>query len=232
MVAGLAQTGSVPADTFSCDTDDQVLNAPYSARHRITSVERRADGSVKKEEASESVARDSQGRRYRAGESHWTYLDAGKPVVKSEMLYQIVDPVARTDTKWDTTSRQVKVIHWSESASTAGAADPRCQAINAFLNPDQGDHGENLGSRAFGGVAALGTRTAYKVPGEGRNGRPLYAVHEKWYCPELKIVVLETTDDPHSGSWRNELVDIIRGEPDVKQYRPPRDYEVQDVGER
>lgn len=127
VVAGLAQTGSVPADTFSCDTDDQVLNAPYSARHRITSVERRADGSVKKEEASESVARDSQGRRYRAGESHWTYLDAGKPVVKSEMLYQIVDPVARTDTKWDTTSRQVKVIHWSESASTAGAADPRCQ---------------------------------------------------------------------------------------------------------
>jgi hypothetical protein len=48
-------------------------------------------------------------------------------------------------------------------------------------------------------------------------------------CPELKIVVLETNDDPRSGTTRNELVGIAREEPDVAKYRPPADYVVHDV---
>jgi hypothetical protein len=56
----------------------------------------------------------------------------------------------------------------------------------------------------------------------------LKVVHERWYCPELRIVVLETNDDPRSASWRNFVV-IVRGEPDVRQYRPPADYAVQHV---
>ena len=43
----------------------------------------------------------------------------------------------------------------------------------------------------------------------------MVVVHETWYCPELKIVILETNDDPRSGETRNELVNIVRGEPDV-----------------
>jgi hypothetical protein len=62
-----------------------------------------------------------------------------------------------------------------------------------------------------------------------RNGKALSVVHEKWYCPELKIVVLETNDDPQRGTTRNELVGILRGEPDVTKYRPPADYIVRDV---
>jgi len=57
----------------------------------------------------------------------------------------------------------------------------------------------------------------------------LSVVHENWYCPELKIVVLETNDDPRSGRTRDELVDIVRGEPDVTKYQPPAGYVVQDV---
>ena len=43
------------------------------------------------------------------------------------------------------------------------------------------------------------------------------------------IVILETNDDPRSGKTRNELADIVRGEPDVTQYRPPADYVVREL---
>jgi hypothetical protein len=58
---------------------------------------------------------------------------------------------------------------------------------------------------------------------------PIVVVHETWYCPELRIVILETNDDPRSGETRNELVNIVRGEPNVTKYQPPADYIVHQV---
>jgi hypothetical protein len=57
----------------------------------------------------------------------------------------------------------------------------------------------------------------------------LTVVHETWYCPELKIVVLETNDDPRTGTTKNELMSIVRGEPDTTKYRPPTGYVIQDI---
>ncbi len=228
VTAILAQIGAAFSPPPSCGADDPVPNAPYSAQLRFTSVERRADGTVAKIESGGSEGRDSQGRTYRSGERRWTYLDAGKRVEKSEMLYQVVDPVAHTLTKWDTTSRKAKAIHWTESAPSALKV-MLCEAAELFL-PTPQDAGEKLGTKTIGTVVAEGTRTAYTVPGrESGNGQPLKVVHESWYCPELKIVVLETNDDPRSGSWRSELVGIVRGEPGVTHYRPPADYTVQHV---
>jgi hypothetical protein len=108
--------GSAPLSTFAqnsaVNSGETVLNAPYSAERRFTSIDKSADGTINRSQAGGSEARDSQGRAYSAGERQWTYKEAGKSVLKSEMLYRLHDPVANTDTRWDTTSKEVKVIHW------------------------------------------------------------------------------------------------------------------------
>jgi hypothetical protein len=229
-VAILAQTGSTPAATTSANADDRVLNAPYSAQRRFTSVEKLADGTTSRSESGGSEARDSQGRTYSAGERHWTYLEGKRSVLKSEMLYRIHDSVANTDTRWDSSSKEVKVVHWPQNTPEGDASKAQCQA--ACLEDTMGALGaivEKLGVKTFEGVVAEGTRSSYTVPaGQDHNDLPIVVVHENWYCPALKFVILETNDDPRSGRIRNELVDIVRGDPDVTQYQPPADYVVQD----
>lgn len=212
-----------PIRSMTGNLNERVLNAPYSARRHFTSVEKLTDGKTSRSESGGREARDSQGRTYSAGERHWTYLEKGKSVLKSEMLYRIQDPVSNTTTSWDSTSKEVKVIHWPEGAQD-GAVD-----VSAFLSAVPGTV-EDIGSRSIEGVVAEGKRNTYTVAErKDPHSQPLSVVHESWWCPELRIVVLETNDDPRSGAWKNELLNIIRGEPDVTEYRPPADYIVNDV---
>jgi hypothetical protein len=118
-----------------------------------------------------------------------------------------------------------KVIHWPKSVPGGTA----CNLCGAFLADVPGTVVEKLGVRTIEGVVAEGTRTTYKVSVQSDLPTELRVVNDRWYCPELKIVVLETNDDPRSGTWRNELVDIVRGEPDATKYRPPADYVINHV---
>jgi hypothetical protein len=227
----LAQSGAKPVGTTSVSSGEPVLNAPYSARRRFTSVTKLTDGTISRIESVGSEARDSQGRKCSVGERHWTYFDGEKNILKSEMLYRIDDPVADTETKWDTTSKVVKVIHWPQSVPKESASAAECQAAcgEAMMNTS-GVAVEKLGARTIADVVAEGTRTSYTVSaGQDHKDQPIVVIHERWYSPELKIVILETNDDPRSGSIKSELIDIIRGEPDFTQYRPPADYVVRDL---
>jgi hypothetical protein len=215
-----AQTPATLSGTPSVNTDDRVLKAPYSAQRRFTYVKKSADGTTNRTETSGSKARDSEGRSYSADERLWTY--SGVP--KSEMLYKIKDPVAKTDTSWDSSSKEVKVLHWHQSTQERDVSE----ALRAWTMPHSAI--EKLGVKTIGGFVAEGTRNSYTVPaGQGHNDQPIVVVHESWYCPELKIVILETNDDPRSGTSTDELVDIVRGEPNVTKYLPPADYVVRDI---
>ena len=219
-IAILAHPRAAHRESPSILAGETVLNAPYSAERHFISVMRSADGTTHRTESHGSEARDSKGRTYSADERLWVYL--GKE--KSEMLYRIQDPVSGTDTKWDSSSKEVKVIHWHPSAQDADVS----KAIEAWTIPYSTT--EKLGVQKFGGFVAEGTRSSYTVPaGQDHNDQPIVVVHESWYCPELKIVILETNDDPRDGTTRKELVNIVRGEPDVTKYRPPSDYVVHDV---
>jgi hypothetical protein len=226
LLLGVLPGAAVPAQTASDNADGRILKAPFSAQRRFTSVEKLADGTTRRSESGGSKARDSLGRTYSADERHWTYLDKGKSVLGSEMLYRIDDPMANTETRWDSTTKEVKVIHWPKSA-TGGAACSLCDSFSADV---PGTVVEKLGVRTIEGVVAEGKRSTYKITeAQDQNGQALSVVHESWYCAELKIVVLETNDDPRSGTTRDELVGIVRREPDVAKYRPPTNYVVHDV---
>ena len=230
-IAILAQIGSKPAGTVSVSSDEPILNAPYSAKRHFTSVTKRSDGTISRIEEGGSEARDSQGRTYNAGERQWTYFDGKKNVLKSEILYRVDDPVANTATRWDTTSKVAKVIHWAQSALSEDASVTKCPAACDETGANaSGNVVEKLDMKTIGGFIAQGTRSSYTVPaGQDHNDQPIVVVHESWYCPELKIMILETNDDPRSGTTRNELIDIVRGEPDATQYRPPADYVIRKI---
>jgi hypothetical protein len=197
-----------------------VVNIPYSADRHFVAAKKFTDGTTHRTESNGSEARDSKGRTYSAGERRRIY--SGKE--QSEILYRIHDPVAGTDTEWDSGSKEVKVIHWRAGAQDAEVS----KAIEALTIPYSTT--EKLGVRNFGSFVAEGTRATYTVPvGRDHNDKPIVVVHESWYCPELKIEILETNDDPRDGATRMELVNILRGEPDITKYRPPADYVLRDV---
>lgn len=224
----IAQTSAHLEKSAADTADSPVLNAPYSAKRHFISYTKKADGSLTREESGGSEARDSQGRTFSAGERHWTYSEGNKSVLKSEMLYRIDDPVANTETKWDSTSKEAKVIHLPQSDLKQNALATACPCDEQATASNTGF--EKLGTRNIQGLVAEGTRSSYTVPiGRDQNDKPYVVVHESWYSPKLKIVILKTNDDPSSGSTRNELIDINLGEPDTTQYRPPADYVIHDL---
>jgi len=220
----IAQTKKSPSDS----ADYPIFNAPYSAKRHFISYTKKADGTVTRDESGGSEARDSQGRTFSAGERHWTYSEGTKRVLGSEMLYRIDDPVANTEIKWDSTSKEATVIHSPQSDLKRDSLETSCLCNEQAAASNTGV--EKLGTRAIQGLVAEGTRSSYTVPiGLDQNDKPYIVVHDSWYSPKLKIVILETNDDPSSGSTRNELIDINLGEPDTKQYRPPTDYVIHDL---
>jgi hypothetical protein len=221
----VALSAAVPQGTSSVNPDEAVLNAPYSAKRRFTHDEKSPDGSIKHTEAIGSKARDSQGRMYSADERQWTYLGA----LKSEMLYEIEDPVNHTDTRWDTSVSIAKVVHDHAPLSVPRNNPflPQCQTctpgdlIEAVMVAS-GAKLEKLGAQTIGGFMVEGTRASRSTTGG-------QVTHEGWYCPELKIVILTTDINPSTGSSRDELVDIARGEPDITKYQPPAAYAIKNI---
>ncbi|HEX8351437.1 MAG TPA: hypothetical protein VF611_00830 [Pyrinomonadaceae bacterium] len=88
---------------------------------------------------------------------------------------------------------------------------------------------EKLEPRAFDGVMAEGTRTTVTIPaGEIGNEQPIQIVDERWYSPELQVVVMTRHSDPRSGETTYRLTNISRAEPAAALFQVPSDYAVRD----
>jgi hypothetical protein len=62
------------------------------------------------------------------------------------------------------------------------------------------------------------------------NDQPLVTVSEIWTSPDLKLVVLNTTDDPRTGLRTEELTDLNRSEPDPAVFQVPAGYAIKEQG--
>jgi hypothetical protein len=84
---------------------------------------------------------------------------------------------------------------------------------------------EKLDARTFDGVMAEGTRTTTTIaPGEIGNEQPIQIVDERWYSPELQVVVMTRHSDPRSGETTYRLTNITRAEPAATLFQVPSDY--------
>ena len=84
-----------------------------------------------------------------------------------------------------------------------------------------------LGTREFDGVKADGTMTSYTIPaGQIGNEKPIVVTSERWFSPELHVVVYAKNSDPRTGDTIYRLANVKRGEPPADLFRIPADYKV------
>jgi len=90
---------------------------------------------------------------------------------------------------------------------------------------------ESLGTQVIEGVQAEGTRTVVTIPtGSIGNDSPIEIISEKWYSPELGMVVKSKHSDPRSGDNVYQLINIRREEPSPALFQVPADYTIQEGG--
>ena len=88
---------------------------------------------------------------------------------------------------------------------------------------------ESLGKQSIEGVEAEGTRKTIEIPaGEIGNERPIEVVYERWYSPELQVVVMTKHSDPRFGETTYRLTNISRSEPAHELFEVPPGYAVQE----
>lgn len=86
---------------------------------------------------------------------------------------------------------------------------------------------ESLGVQIFEGVQAEVTRFTLTIPaGMEGNDRPFDIVSERWYSPELQLVVMGKRSDPRMGEMVYRLTNINRSEPARSLFEAPSDFSI------
>jgi hypothetical protein len=88
---------------------------------------------------------------------------------------------------------------------------------------------QSLGTQSVNGIIAEGTRTTHTIAaGEIGNDQPINIVAERWYSPDLQIVVMSKRSDPRFGDTTYTLTNIQRQEPGAAFFAVPADYTVEE----
>lgn len=115
------------------------------------------------------------------------------------------------------------------SIATAGSAVGGSYVFRRSGGPNQNEVKENLGKQMIEGVEAEGTKTTLTIPaGEIGNERPIEIVSERWYSPELQLVVMTRHSDPRAGETTYKLTNINRSEPAKSLFEVPSDYTIKE----
>jgi hypothetical protein len=215
-----------------------VTGAPYTAEIVTEVVQTLADGNRIERRTTSSVARDSEGRVRREQQ-----LAAIGPLVPQgdSRIVTIMNPVDGTHYSLDPfrkiamrspmpmgkpveggVARAQIVIG---TGPVAGTAD-----VDTMVTRRQADQGrtESLGTSTIEGVQAEGTRTTVTIPaGTIGNQAPIDMVSERWFSPELGVVVMSRRSDPRFGETTYRLQNIARGEPSPELFQIPSDYTVE-----
>jgi TonB family protein len=88
---------------------------------------------------------------------------------------------------------------------------------------------ETLGKQNINGIEAEGTRTTVTLaPGEIGNERAIEIVSERWFSPELQMIVMTRHSDPRFGENTYQLIDINRTEPARELFQVPPGYKIEE----
>jgi hypothetical protein len=89
---------------------------------------------------------------------------------------------------------------------------------------------EQLEARTIEGLRAEGTRTTMTVPaGAVGNALPIDVVSERWFSPELQVVLMTRRTDPRFGETTYRLTNIVRSEPSPDLFEVPPDFRIEDM---
>ena len=84
---------------------------------------------------------------------------------------------------------------------------------------------EQLGTKTVNGLQAEGVRVTRTIAaGAMGNEKPITVVTERWFSPDLQMVILTTHSDPMMGTVTSKLVNVTQGAPDASLFQVPSDY--------
>lgn len=242
------------------DGKQPVKNAPYSAT-AVTEVEQTlGDGNRIHQKTRSQLARDREGRtRKELNLAAVGPLAVGGTTPKMIFLQ---DPVAGTSYHLDTESKIArKLPRPTELGLPVPVKGKRIERVEDFfaVAPAPGPEGmvphriaikplggvgmvvkgmpaprsEDLGIQVLEGVRAQGTRTTATIPaGAIGNEKPIVTVSERWFSPDLGVVVMSKHSDPRLGTTTYRLTDLVRNDPAPALFQVPSDYTVKEDGGR
>ncbi|MFO1316500.1 MAG: hypothetical protein U1F58_12930 [Burkholderiales bacterium] len=114
-----------------------------------------------------------------------------------------------------------------DGSGEAGAVPPPppLPPLTLPLVPRGKGETKSLGTREFEGIKAEGTLTTHTIPaGAIGNEKPIVVTSERWFSPELHVVVFAKTSDPRAGETTYRLTNVKRGEPAPDLFKVPADY--------
>ena len=216
-----------------------VKGAPFSATASSETTQTLQDGTTIHRTTSSRLYRDSQGRSRRE-----TTLSGFGPLQasgKARTMITIGDPVAGAHYLLDP---EQKVAHkMTPKGGKRGAwADGNAQAFEQKMQQRMAKEEasgqvkkESLGTQTIMingvGVKAEGTSITRTIPaGQIGNDKPMQIVFERWYSPDLQIVVKSTRSDPRFGTTTYTLTNVQRAEPAAAMFTVPADYTVKEGG--
>jgi len=215
-----------------------VKGAPFSATASSETTQKLQDGTTIDRTTSSAVYRDSQGRvRREVTLSGFGPLQAsGKP----HTMITIGDPVAGVHYMLDPEQKVAhKMIphnagkHGEGTNGNAQAFEQRMQKRIAKEEASGAMKKESLGTQVIkeSGLNAEGTRITRTIPaGQIGNNQPIQIVFERWYSPDLQMVVKSTRTDPRFGTTTYVVTNVQRTEPAAAMFTVPPDYTIKEGG--
>jgi hypothetical protein len=214
-----------------------VKAAPFSATASTETTQTLQDGTTIHRTTSSALYRDSQGRsRHEVTLSGFGPLQAAG---KSRTMITIADPVAATRFLLDPERKIAHQMKMHTPPGNTGGTNPEAaqtfeQKMEARLQADEASGAvkkETLGAQTINGISAEGTRITRTIAaGQIGNDKPIQVVFERWYSPDLQIVVKSARSDPRFGTTTYTLTNIQRTEPAATLFTVPSDYTVQQGG--
>jgi hypothetical protein len=214
-----------------------VAGAPYSAVAISETIQTLGDGTVIDRKIQSNVYRDGQGRTRRE-----TTLPAVGPLATSGQNKSVVtinDPVASKAFVLHPDQKVAMLLpahnHGNKGGNAAVGVGPNVEARIQAREQAEIASGrlkkDDLGTQSINGINAQGTRfTRTIVAGEIGNDKIITITSERWYSPDLQIVVKSVRTDPRFGQTTYTLTNIQRTEPAATLFAVPADYTVKQGG--
>jgi hypothetical protein len=97
-----------------------------------------------------------------------------------------------------------------------------------MLTPEETS--ESLGKQTIAGLSADGIRISTTIPANMiGNERAIEINRERWYSPELQIILRSKQTDPRFGETTYEVTRLDRGKLAHALFEVPKDYQVRDA---
>jgi hypothetical protein len=209
-----------------------VKGAPFSAQVNFETSQTLANGVNVSHKMTGALYRDSEGRTRqelpRDGAPEMVIIYDNVAGVRYS-LHMFQHTVSKVDISETQANQEVEMRARSNRENVEREQMEKANSV--ILKRPQGSEPqrkvESLGTQTFEGVQAEVTRFTITIPaGSEGNDQPFDIVSERWYSPELQVVVMGKRSDPRSGEIVYRLTNVNRGEPSHSLFEAPADFTV------